>query len=107
MVLRLEWPYVKIWLYHIEGEKRGLKLGLTEENKKYFAEQLLSLNLGLENRLDTEIGLLSGGQRQAISSYGDNENTWFITSWWTYSSTWSKTQKIIMAITDEKIQDKI
>lgn len=49
------------------GEKRGFSSGIKKEDLKSFEEQLKSLNLGLENRLNTEIGLLSGGQRQAIS----------------------------------------
>jgi putative ABC transport system ATP-binding protein len=37
------------------------------KNRPFFKEQLATLNLGLENRLTAEIGLLSGGQRQAIT----------------------------------------
>ncbi|OFU51513.1 ABC transporter ATP-binding protein [Aerococcus sp. HMSC10H05] len=49
------------------GQKRGFKLAIKEENRKQFQQALSQLHLGLENRLDTEIGLLSGGQRQAIA----------------------------------------
>jgi len=49
------------------GEKRGLKWGITEVEREYFKKTLASLNLGLENRLSTKVGLLSGGQRQAVT----------------------------------------
>ena len=49
------------------GHKRGFSLGVKSKDRSYFQEQLAMLNLNLENRLDAEIGLLSGGQRQAIT----------------------------------------
>ncbi|MCI1985533.1 MAG: ATP-binding cassette domain-containing protein [Lactobacillus sp.] len=41
--------------------------GVRKSDRQLFQEKLASLNLGLESRLTTEIGLLSGGQRQAIT----------------------------------------
>lgn len=52
--------------YH-RGKKRGLTLSLNSSLRKEFKEKLAILNLGLENRLTDIMGLLSGGQRQAIS----------------------------------------
>lgn len=49
------------------GEKRGLKISMNEEKRSEFKEILAPLKLGLENRLDTEIGVLSGGQRQSVA----------------------------------------
>lgn len=49
------------------GQKRGFASGVKSKNRQFFKEQLSKLNLGLENRLTAEIGLLSGGQRQAIT----------------------------------------
>ena len=49
------------------GEKRGLSKAITEKEKEFFRKQLKQLDLDLENRLDDTIGLLSGGQRQAIT----------------------------------------
>ncbi|MEY8445741.1 ATP-binding cassette domain-containing protein [Enterococcus ratti] len=49
------------------GKKRGFFRGVKLQDRLFFKEQLARLNLGLENRLTTEIGLLSGGQRQAIT----------------------------------------
>lgn len=49
------------------GHRRGFSLGVKNRDRSYFKEQLAMLNLNLENRLEAEIGLLSGGQRQAIT----------------------------------------
>ncbi len=49
------------------GQKRGLRWGITKEEKKQYYEIAKSLGLGLEDRLTTKVGLLSGGQRQAIT----------------------------------------
>ncbi|GAA0785169.1 ABC transporter ATP-binding protein [Marinobacterium sediminicola] len=49
------------------GQKGGLRLALNEGLRKLFREQLSRLNLGLEDRLDAKMGLLSGGQRQSVS----------------------------------------
>ena len=49
------------------GKKTGLTMALNVENRKIFQQQLSRLNLGLENRLSDKMGLLSGGQRQAVS----------------------------------------
>ncbi len=46
--------------------KRSL-LGITQADRRLFREQLSLLDLGLENRLTTKVGLLSGGQRQAVA----------------------------------------
>lgn len=49
------------------GKPRGLKWGLTKKDRELFREQLAYFDLGLENRLSAKVGLLSGGQRQAIT----------------------------------------
>ncbi|MGO1183329.1 MAG: ABC transporter ATP-binding protein [Micrococcaceae bacterium] len=49
------------------GQSRGLSLGVTKSKRKRWAEELLALELGLEHRLKAKVGLLSGGQRQALS----------------------------------------
>lgn len=48
-------------------KKRSLQLGVTKKRKEYFKETLETLHLGLENRLQAKVGLLSGGERQALS----------------------------------------
>lgn len=49
------------------GKKRGLKWGITDKEKVFFKEHVKRLDLGLEERLSDKVGLLSGGQRQAIT----------------------------------------
>ena len=49
------------------GLKRGLKWGVTKADRELFVEKLKILNLGLEDRLTAKVGLLSGGQRQALT----------------------------------------
>ena len=49
------------------GEKRGLSLGVKEKQRTEFRKRLKQLDLNLENRLKMEVGLLSGGQRQALT----------------------------------------
>lgn len=47
--------------------KRGLTLGVSRKRREFFKEKLETLHLGLENRLQAKAGLLSGGERQALS----------------------------------------
>lgn len=49
------------------NKSRSLRKGVTKKRKEYFQEVLSSLHLGLENRLTAKVGLLSGGERQALS----------------------------------------
>lgn len=49
------------------GERRGLRWGVTAAEKAEYRELLSALGLGLEDRLTAKVGLLSGGQRQAVT----------------------------------------
>ena len=49
------------------GQRRGLRWGLTKAEKDRYQEMLGNLGLGLEDRLTSKVGLLSGGQRQALT----------------------------------------
>jgi putative ABC transport system ATP-binding protein len=49
------------------NKRRSLKRGVTKKRREYFKEVLETLHLGLENRLSAKVGLLSGGERQALS----------------------------------------
>lgn len=49
------------------GNPRGLKWGITKKEKEEYHEQLKMLDLGLEDRMSSKVGLLSGGQRQALT----------------------------------------
>ena len=54
-------------LAHCRGTTRGLSRAVKNEHRALYRERLATLGLGLENRLTDRIGLLSGGQRQAVS----------------------------------------
>ncbi|MGI6606800.1 MAG: ABC transporter ATP-binding protein [Peptococcia bacterium] len=54
-------------LAYLRGKKRGLGLAVTGNRRKYFQEVLAETGLGLEKRLQTPVGTLSGGQRQALA----------------------------------------
>lgn len=49
------------------GDKRTLRIGINKEERKLYRDMLAKLGLGLENRLTSKVGLLSGGQRQALT----------------------------------------
>lgn len=49
------------------GKPRTLRWGITKKEQKEYVDQLAALGLGLETRLTSKVGLLSGGQRQALT----------------------------------------
>lgn len=49
------------------NKKRALRFGVNRERKDFFKTSLEKLHLNLENRLNAKVGLLSGGERQALS----------------------------------------
>ena len=49
------------------GQSRTLRPGITKAEREEYMEQLKILDLGLENRMTAKVGLLSGGQRQALT----------------------------------------
>ena len=49
------------------GKSRGLRSGISKKEKNEFRELLKILDLGLEDRITSKVGLLSGGQRQAVT----------------------------------------
>ena len=49
------------------GKRRGLRWGITKKEREQFKELLKQLDLGLEERMTSKVGLLSGGQRQALT----------------------------------------
>lgn len=54
-------------LSYLRYQKKRFSLGISKRDSNFFKEQLKRLDLGLEERLKSPIGLLSGGQRQAIT----------------------------------------
>ena len=61
------WIEENLALAKRRGEKRGLKTGISQDEREEYKELLKQLDLGLEERLSTKVGLLSGGQRQALT----------------------------------------
>ena len=58
----------KIWRWPaVAANTAGLRRGVTRAERQLFMERLAALDLGLEDRLTTKVGLLSGGQRQALT----------------------------------------
>ena len=49
------------------GQKRGLSWGIKPNEKDFYQEALTRLDLGLQTRMTSKVGLLSGGQRQALT----------------------------------------
>ena len=61
------WIEENLALANRRGKKRALKSGITNDERKQYYEVLKSIDLNLENRMTTKVGLLSGGQRQALT----------------------------------------
>lgn len=61
------WIEENLALANRRGNSRSLKQGITNEERKIYKDLLADFDLGLEDRLDTKVGTLSGGQRQAIT----------------------------------------
>ena len=54
-------------LAYRRGKRRTLRAGITKKEREEYKKLLAELGLGLENRMSAKVGLLSGGQRQAIT----------------------------------------
>lgn len=54
-------------LAYSRGKRRSLAIGIRKKDTVLFREKLRELDLGLEDRMKTPVGLLSGGQRQALT----------------------------------------
>ena len=61
------WVEENMSIANKRGMKRGLRWAITNKDRELFKKELKQLDLGLEDRLNTKMGLLSGGQRQAIT----------------------------------------
>ena len=61
------WLEENLAIANRRGKFRGLNWAISGKERKEFKEMLTKLDLGLENRLTTKVGLLSGGQRQAVT----------------------------------------
>ena len=61
------WIEENMSLAYRRGKRRGLKWAITGKERSQYRYMLSQLGLGLENRLSSKVGLLSGGQRQALT----------------------------------------
>lgn len=61
------WIEENLALANRRGKSRGLKQGITKDERKEYCNILKSFDLNLEDRMTTKVGLLSGGQRQALT----------------------------------------
>lgn len=61
------WIEENLALAYRRGQKRSLKWGISNGEREIYRELLKTLGLGLESRMSTKVGLLSGGQRQALT----------------------------------------
>ena len=61
------WIEENLAMANRRGKKRFLEPGINDKERKEYYEILKSFDLGLEDRLTTKVGLLSGGQRQALT----------------------------------------
>ena len=60
-------------LAYRRGKKRGLKWAIGKDEQVFYKEQLKALDLGLEDRMTSKVGLLSGGQRHFRSEVVDDQ----------------------------------
>ena len=89
------------------GKRRGLSWGISKEEKKQYHEALKRLDLGLETRMSSKVGLLSGGQRQAISLLMATMNAPQLLLLDEHTAALDpKTQRKIMQKTQETIEEK-
>lgn len=90
-----------------KGKPYGLSLGTNKKRISYYKELLSRLNLGLEDMLESKVGSLSGGQRQAMAllmtTMADIE---FLILDEHTAALDPKTAEIIMELTDEIVREK-
>ena len=63
------WVEENLALAARRGTRRGLRWEITEDERELYHEKLKELGLGLEDRLQVKVGMLSGGQRQALTLF--------------------------------------
>jgi len=90
-----------------KGKPYGLKLGTNKKRISYYKDMLSKLNLGLEDMLESKVGALSGGQRQAMAllmtTMADIE---FLILDEHTAALDPKTAEIIMDLTNEIVKEK-
>jgi ABC-type uncharacterized transport system, ATPase component len=90
-----------------KGNSFGLGRGVNEARREYYREQLAVLGLGLENRMDTRLNALSGGQRQAVAlMMATLTPVDFLILDEHTAALDPKTAEVIMALTDRIVREK-
>ena len=89
------------------GRKRGLSWGIKANEKDFYREVLTKLGLGLQTRMTSKVGLLSGGQRQALTLLmATLEKPKLLLLDEHTAALDPKTAEVIMALTDRVIREK-
>ena len=90
-----------------KGKSYGLGMGTNKKRVNYYKDLLSRLNLGLENMLDTKVGALSGGQRQAMALLMTTmSDIKFLILDEHTAALDPKTAELIMKFTDEIVKEK-
>lgn len=90
-----------------KGKKYGLSRGLNKARMNYYRDILADLGLGLENQMDSPVGSLSGGQRQAVALLmATLQPIEFLILDEHTAALDPKTAEIIMQLTDRIVKEK-
>ena len=90
-----------------KGKPFGLGRGVNRQRRDFYREQLQSLGLGLEDKLDVKMGALSGGQRQAVSLLMATMTPLHFLILDEHTAALDpKTAEIIMELTDKVVREK-
>ena len=90
-----------------KGKAFGLRRGVNRQRRDFYCQQLQSLGLGLEDKLDVKMGALSGGQRQAVSLLMATMTPLHFLILDEHTAALDpKTAEIIMELTDKVVREK-
>lgn len=90
-----------------KGKPFGLSRGVNRQRRDFYRQQLQSLGLGLEDKLDVKMGALSGGQRQAVALLMATMTPLkFLILDEHTAALDPKTAEIIMGLTDKVVREK-
>ena len=90
-----------------KGKRFGLSRGVNRQRRDFYRQQLQSLGLGLEDKLDVKMGALSGGQRQAVALLMATMTPLkFLILDEHTAALDPKTAEIIMELTDKVVREK-
>jgi len=90
-----------------KGKPFGLSFGLNKKRKDFYREQLSQLGMGLEDRMETPAGTLSGGQRQALALIMATMNTPKLLLLDEHTAALDpKSSDIVMALTEKVVYEK-